>query len=65
MATAQVRLTIRHGTIDQIHDELGKLKFAGYGADRATFSVTGTEILSVTVDKDLNPGAANPRAAKK
>lgn len=65
MATAQLRLTIRHCTIDQLCAELGKLQFAGYGAKRAYFTVTGTETLTVTVDKDLGTAATPPVAAKR
>jgi hypothetical protein len=65
MASIQLRLTARHTTVEQLHNALGKLNFAGFGKCRATFTTTGTEIVTVTADKDLPNAAASAPAAKR
>lgn len=53
MASAEMRITVRRVTVDQLLEEVGKLKFAGYGNAHCTFSLGGPEVLSVTAQKDL------------
>jgi hypothetical protein len=63
MPSSAMKITVRHVTVDQLVEEIGKFKFAGYGNCKVQFAVTGTEILSVTAEKDLGGSRPTAKAA--
>lgn len=59
MPEINAALTMRYLTIEQLDDELRKLRFAGYGACPAEFEVTGRHILTVIATKSIGAESAS------
>lgn len=61
MSEIQVQLMLNDVTLDQLHDELGKLKFAGYGKSKVHFN----GIPSVRISATKHTPTPSPTAPKR